>query len=105
MKPSPKRSSKAKVRKEKAVNGRAHFKRRVMERFGFEPNRHEIEAAINTIQANRAIPFGRSSANRSRHILAIRGTEMVIVYDRKRKVLVTAWPPNSPQAEQGEDNE
>lgn len=69
-----------------------HFDRRVMERFGIRLSREQKKHLVHQIQ-NRQLEFlFRRSNSRSLWKATIDGQEVILVYDKLRHVLVTAWP-------------
>jgi hypothetical protein len=74
---------------------RKHFKWRIRQRYRIKISNEEIEDYVALIQENRLIqvvPVGRRSRRLSTKLLVIRGKIMPVIYDKKRKTLVTALP-------------
>tara|TARA_R110000824_G_scaffold277546_3_gene465764 strand:- start:954 stop:1238 length:285 start_codon:yes stop_codon:yes gene_type:complete len=72
-----------------------HFMWRLRQRYGIKINRKEIQDYVGLIQANRGIQvvhLETQSCRVSVKIMAIKGKVLPVVYDKKRKTLVTALP-------------
>jgi DNA replicative helicase MCM subunit Mcm2 (Cdc46/Mcm family) len=68
-----------------------HFKKRVLERFDITINRHDIRELIEDIQAgNNIIKSERLSSRVTLHTMIFMKKRMNILYDRMRKVPITA---------------
>ena len=79
-------------RKRKQTN---HFRWRLHQRYGIKINREEIQDYVGLIQANRGIQIVHLESQSCRvsvKIMAIKGKVLPVVYDKKRKTLVTALP-------------
>lgn len=76
----------------KAQNERRHFARRANERLGLAINRGEIEEIIRFIQQGGAEFVERASSHRTLWGVCLKGADCVVVYDSKRKTLVTVLP-------------
>jgi hypothetical protein len=85
---------KKKRRITKGQYSRLHSKMRAQRRYGITLNREKYSEIVNAIKigANR----GRAvSNNRSLHIAEVDGVKMLVVYDKKRKELITVLPQSS----------
>lgn len=68
---------------------RKHFKKRVNERFGIYVNNEEINRIIADIKIGDA-PLVEKQTNRvSVYLTEVQGVKMNVVYDHRRKMLVT----------------
>lgn len=81
-----------KKRRTKKANSRAHFSKRTQERFLVAMNRDQQREIVNKIQDNKAEFYDRQSLRVTRWVVEINGKKAIVVYDAKRKVLVTAMP-------------
>lgn len=81
---------------------RDHFKRRMMERYGLTVNRHEYRFMVEMIQNGEAEFIEKQSNRVSAFWLnltvddGVGNSEIVrvrVIYDKLRKTLVTALPP------------
>lgn len=69
-----------------------HTKKRFRQRFGLSYHKNIKEQIIKKIQKGVAVPLGKQNNRVSRFIVNdIEGKSMVVVYDKKRKNIVTAW--------------
>lgn len=80
--------------KSKAVSQREHFHRRVSGRFGLELDGEDRRRIIEDIQRGRAKFVDRQSLRVTRWLITREGVEFIVVYDSRRKELVTALPPS-----------
>lgn len=76
----------------KAENQRRHARQRARERFGLELDEHQLRAVVNRIQRGESRFLEKQSNRVSLHQVEYMGAEMVVVYDRRRKNVVTVWP-------------
>lgn len=79
----------------KATQQRSHFKRRVFERYSLTINDGEYDFLVSRIRKNdkTVVKFLTKQSNRvSVHLLMYKDHEIVVVYDKERKSLVTALP-------------
>lgn len=79
----------------KAQSERVHAKRRCMERYGLEINRHDIRDIVGMIQSGdrtKATKKEDQSQRVSVWIVKFRGIDVKVVYDRVRKTLVSFLP-------------
>jgi hypothetical protein len=76
-----------KISKTKAE--RIHAKRRIGQRFNISLNRDDLNKLINSIQNNSAIFFDKQSGNRTRWIVNINNMDVIAVYNKNTKQIVT----------------
>tara|TARA_R110002020_G_scaffold457122_2_gene673932 strand:+ start:3098 stop:3418 length:321 start_codon:yes stop_codon:yes gene_type:complete len=74
---------------DKSVNQKIHCKKRCLERFGFEPNRHTFREWVEAIQNGKAKPIYKQSQRVTIFDYNHYGHKMRLVYDNKRKVVCT----------------
>lgn len=80
-----------------------HSKRRASERYGLNIGRAGLWEIVNIIRSGRAI-FVRKETNRvSEWKVEYSGVSMRVIYDRRRKMVVTFLPPDDLGA-MGEDS-
>ena len=72
---------------------RLHFKRRLKLRYGIDINRDGVHSVIKDIQQGRSRHISSTSRSRSVQAVGIAGLDVIVVYDKNRKELVTALPP------------
>lgn len=77
---------------DKAMCQKEHFKNRMKERFGISVNRIDIKEISNLVnEKNKVLDVTK----REKHYkIKFKEKEIIIVYDEKRKVPVTAYPVN-----------
>ncbi len=73
----------------KAKTERNHAIARMSSRFGVNMNRVQYNAMVKSIQDGKAVFLDRQSNRVSRFIVRLGDKEMVAVYDRNRKTIVT----------------
>jgi len=83
-----------KRRTTKGQRSRVHSKRRALYRYGVVLNHEKYAAAIEDIRTNKNKGM-KKSLNRSLHIITVDGVEMLVVYDKRRKELITVLPEDS----------
>ena len=79
----------------KANTERKHFKKRVYERYDIVLNDGEYDYLVSRVKTNdkSIVKFLMKQTNRvTVHIITFKNTEIVVVYDKLRKQLVTALP-------------
>lgn len=86
---------------EKKLAQRVHAKRRAEQRYGISMNRDSLRQLIVQIQAGKARVLERQSLRVSVLELCIDGNPIPLVYDHKRKTIVT-FLPKSPNRHVGE---
>lgn len=74
----------------KRICERKHFKRRLFERYGLLVNREEVNEMVRMIQNNNSECIEQQSLRKSLHKVVFRDREILVVYDKMRKTLVTA---------------
>lgn len=70
----------------------AHLIKRIIQRFGFIPSKDDIQQVIKQIKNNKSQFLGFQSRNRSAHIVTMNNRKMVVIYNREKKYLHTAFP-------------
>lgn len=78
--------------KDKAHAQNMHAKKRALERYGIDLNRHKRQEIINKIQDGIAILVRKQSHRIFIFSLKFEGQEVVVVYDRLRKTLASFLP-------------
>ena len=69
-----------------------HTKKRFLQRFNLKYHRDLKAQIIRKIQSGHAVPLGKQTNRVSRFIVNdIKGYNLVVVYDKKRKNIITAW--------------
>jgi len=69
-----------------------HTKMRFRERFDLKYHKDLKARIIKMIQTGRAVPLGKQTNRKSRFVVNdVGGRNMVVVYDKKRKNIITAW--------------
>lgn len=68
---------------------RIHAKRRALHRFGLELNTGDLKAIVEKIQNNKAKFVSRDSLRISKFQVEVDGKQVVCVYDKQRKEIVT----------------
>lgn len=85
---------KKKAKKSKKGGEKIHFKKRFMERFGEEINRHDIKEIVDNIQSGDNVTFVRRDSNRvTLFRTRVKGHVCIIVYDSDRGAPVSCWAP------------
>lgn len=69
-----------------------HFDFRVMQRFGVRLSESTKKRLVHEIQTGQLRFIHRRSNSRSLWYATINEVEAILVYDKPRHVLVTAWP-------------
>lgn len=82
---------------DKKLAQRVHAKYRAQQRYGLNLNRHDLRRLVEQIQAGNAKVIKRSSLRVSVLELAVDGIAIQVVYDYKRKNIVTFLPPKMKQ--------
>lgn len=80
---------------------KAHAKKRALERHGLTLNRYDMAEIKNHIANSKAICVSRESIDRARFYTVFRGKEMVVIYSRRHKTIVTVLPPGCKEEEMG----
>jgi hypothetical protein len=68
--------------------------RRIKERYGIEANSSMIKFMITLIQKNKAEFVTKISLSRSLWKVPIADNNVLVIYDKNRKYLITALPAN-----------
>lgn len=76
----------------KQANQRIHFYRRLYERWGIKPTRKVHDSIRENIRSGHSITIEVQSNRLVVHLVQWADQNIPVVYDRKRKVLVTALP-------------
>ena len=76
----------------KAKSYRRHAKKRLLERYGLKVNRNILRQIVGKIQKNKVEVIGKSSNSRTLFYVWIDNVKIKVVYDKKRKEIVTALP-------------
>jgi hypothetical protein len=74
---------------------RSHFRRRVYERYSLSINEGEYDFLVSKVRKNdkEIVTFLMKQSNRiTVHVIHYKDTDIVAVYDKLRKTLVTALP-------------
>jgi hypothetical protein len=71
---------------------RAHARRRARERYGVSLTKPSFHAIVQQIQNGKATFLGRTSLRVTEWIVPFEGAKLRVVYDRKRKTIVTCLP-------------
>ena len=82
----------------KASCQRRHAKRRAQERYGLTLNRAELERLVRRIQHGEATVLERQSHRISVFGLIVQGVSVRVVYDAKRKTIVSFLPLSEREA-------
>jgi hypothetical protein len=80
---------------------RAHAKKRAEQRHGLTLNRYDLNEMRNHIVRSKAFCVERQSIDRAKFYIVFRGKEMVVVYSRRHKTIVTLLPPGCPEEKIG----
>ena len=76
---------------------RVHATRRAYERYGLDLHRRDIDALVRMIQRGNGVCIGKSSNRVTLWELEYAGNRLPVVYDRKRKTIVTVLPDTKPE--------
>lgn len=87
---------KARTKKDNQI---AHAKKRAAERYGLVLNRREYMEVVNLIQDGKAQFMYRTSNRLAVFSLTYMETDVVVVYDKQRKTVVTFLPKECLQQE------
>jgi hypothetical protein len=68
-----------------------HFKRRLNKRYGIYGNKKVRLEIMKQIRGNNSTIKDRTSVNRSLHNVFVYGKKITVVYDKRRKSLVTCF--------------
>ncbi len=80
------------ARSSKATNQKRHAKRRAAERYGVDLHQDAYLQMIRAIQAGNAKLIKRQSVRCAIYEVSHKGQKLPVVYDRKRKTIVTVLP-------------
>ena len=85
------------MRKNKASSIKAHAKRRFAQRFDIELTAQDCKSIINIIASSGGTTLvDKQSNTRSLHKVNYGGQNIIVVYDKLRKLLVTALYEDGP---------
>lgn len=76
----------------KTKSQRTHFRRRAAERYDIDVTNGDVASAIRKIQSGKARFIRRTSLRATVWELPVAGIPCRVVYDNKRKTLITALP-------------
>jgi hypothetical protein len=76
----------------KTQSCKAHFRRRLNERFGLSLNKQARRGIIHQIQHGKATCIEKQSNSRKKFIVDIAGVKAICVYSRAQSTIVTVWP-------------
>ena len=79
-----------------------HSRRRAIERYGLDIGRCSQEAIANLIRGGRGVFLKRCSNRVSEWEVLCEGNLLRVLYDRKRRALVTILPPKRTKEERAE---
>lgn len=71
---------------------RIHARRRALERYELDLNRHDLREVVESIQAGKATFVRRQSLRVSIWEVTVKGQACRVVYDKLRKTIVTFLP-------------
>lgn len=75
----------------KTQNIKAHAKRRFRERLGKDANQEMMKEIAGMIKNGRSEPIKKQSNRVSKHRVTYQGIALVVVYDKRRGLVVTLW--------------
>lgn len=76
----------------KKLAQRIHAKKRLEERYGLTVNRKELREIISLIQGGNACFLERKSTRVTKWQLQYKGRDIIALYDKNRKNLITVLP-------------
>jgi hypothetical protein len=74
----------------KAQSNCKHTQRRAYERYGLELSRRDIDEIVDKIQSNNGKFIRKDSRTRTLWRICHKTVDMLVVYDKRTKTLVTA---------------
>lgn len=80
------------AKNDKAEAQNRHAKRRALERYGIDLNRHKRQEIINKIHNGIAVLVRKQSHRVSIFSVKFEGQEVIVVYDKQRKTLASFLP-------------
>lgn len=83
----------------KKLAQRKHAKRRALERYDLALNRDDLRAWVKQIQEGQARKLEQQSLRVGKYVITHQGQEVVVIYDRHRKTIVTCLPPKEQDAD------
>ena len=78
-----------------------HAKKRAMERHDLTLNRQDMAEIRDQIDKSKAICVSRQSIDRAKFYLIFKDKEIVVVYSKRHKTIVTVLPSGCPEEEMG----
>lgn len=69
-----------------------HFKNRVKERYGLDLTNEDIIAIVKMIKSGNSECISKKSNMRTRHKVVYRDQELIVGYDKRHDLLITAIP-------------
>jgi hypothetical protein len=73
-----------------------HAKKRLKERYGISAGNKFLTQIINQIKSGKANKLNRHSKRVSEYLVKVSGTDIRVIYDHKRTMIVTALPLRPP---------
>jgi hypothetical protein len=80
------------MREKKTKTLKRHLNKRSAERLGSLLSPSLVTTLVRDIQDNKLQFLWRTSLNRTAWKATVGETDVVVVYDKKRKMIVTTWP-------------
>lgn len=77
---------------------RVHAHQRFVQRIGLPLTARRHANIVVTIEEGRATFLSRQDRHLFRYRLLIDGEDIIVCYDRRRRMVRTAWPANQPEA-------
>lgn len=90
------RMAQMRKRQDKAITLRRHFKSRLLERYGLQATNEDIQKYVQMIQEGRGKMVMKQSLRVSVWDLSVNEKTIRVAYDKNRKELITALPPDVP---------
>lgn len=78
----------------KKTTQRKHFQKRMLERFGITISKDRCQQIIQGIQSCKYQLLEVQSLRVKKYLVDIDGINVEVIYDKQRKMLVTALPKN-----------
>ena len=76
----------------KSASERTHFRLRLYDRYGLYVDNAGVEKLVRIIQTSHLQPLYKKSIRTTVFLMEIEGQPVKVVYDKKRKELITAIP-------------
>ena len=74
---------------------RQHTKVRLRERYGIVCNKEDLKQMRTLILKNESIPIHKLSINVKLHLIKFEGIDIFVLYHKKYKEIITAYPQNN----------